>query len=106
MELGSSLRLEVKGIGHCPSFKNGKRLFLTSRKNAQWMRQCIASFESQLLSACPIIGGVILTVDLRQFLTASLPQDDNWKCVPEIHLRCERVPKGEEGAIILIDAIK
>ncbi len=98
----SSLLLQVQGLGHTPSFKNGKRLFLTSKKNAQWMKACTASFVSQCISKCQTAGGAISTEDLRRFLTASLPLDDNWLNVPILIVTSEEVEPGEEGATVEI----
>src|SRR6267378_8098761 len=90
-EAGPSLPLElsVKSLGHVPSFKNGKRLFLTSKKNAAWMKACTASFVSQCISKCQTAGGATSMADLRRFLTASLPLDDNWLNVPILIVTCE-----------------
>lgn len=98
----STLRLQVRGLGHCPSFKNGKRLFLTNKQNAQWMKACTASFVSQCISRCQTGAGAISMEDLRRFLTASLPLDDNWLNVPILIVTCEEVEEGEEGATIEI----
>ena len=98
----AQVKLEVKGLGHCPSFKNGKRLFVTNKKNAQWMKACTVSFVSQCISKCQTEGGAISMEDLRRFLTASLPLDENWLNVPTVILTSEAVEPGEEGATITI----
>jgi hypothetical protein len=102
---GKSLRLEIIRLGNCPSFKNGKKLFLTNDKAKAWMQAAIASLKSQCISKCPTSGRATWTADLRRFLTASLPVDDNWKIIPNIILTCETVSKGEEGVIIEITEI-
>lgn len=104
------LRLVIRGLGHVVSFKNSKMIargrLITDPKKQEQMDRIIRSFESQLLSAFQTTEGAILTVPYRQFLTASLPADDDWKHLPEIHLSVALVPKGEEGAEITIERIK
>lgn len=102
----SKLTLTITGLGHVPSFKNGKMLargrLITNPKKQEWMKQCIASFQSQFVSLCPTIVGATLTESLAQFLIASLPQDDCWQSVPELNISVNRVGKGKEGAVIEI----
>lgn len=105
----TALTLVVKGRGHVPSFKNGKMLargrLITSPKKQEWMNKCIASFQSQFVSLSPTIVGATLTESLARFLTASLPPDDCWQNVPELHLSVEKVEKGNEGATITIEPL-
>lgn len=99
------VKLTVRNLGHVPSFKNGKQLFLTSKRNREWMKCCQSSFVSQCISACRIEGRATSMEDLRHFWMLCLPSDDNWKVIPEIRVTCERVIEGEEGADILIEEI-
>ena len=99
------LVLQVRNLGHVPSFKNGRQLFLTSKRNRDWMKRCQASLVSQCISKCRTEDGGISMVALRQFLTYCLPSDDNWKIIPAITLTCERVIEGEEGAVIKIELL-
>lgn len=98
----SSLKLQVRGLGHVPSFKNSKRLFLTNKKNAQWMRDCVESFVSQLLSECQTNGSETSMGDLLRSKIASLPHDDNWKIICSVRLEVEEVEPGKEGATVEI----
>jgi len=102
MAPGQSLVLHVRNLGHVPSFKNGRQLFLTSKRNREWMKRCTDSFVSQLLSKCQTADeGTLTAVSLRSSIV-SLPADDNWKIIPQIVLTSEKVIDGEEGATIEI----
>lgn len=105
----TALILCVKGLGHVPSFKNGKMLargrLITGPKKQKWMEACIESFVSQLRFLSQTKEGATLTDALQQFLTASLPQDDCWQNVPELHLKVVPDEKGHEGAVITIDPL-
>ena len=101
--------LHVRGMGPVPAFKNSKLLargrLLTKPAYKEWMLDCGISFESQLRSAIPTEGDETWTARFQRFLTASLPPDDNWQCIPEIHVKAELCAKGEEGATITIERI-
>lgn len=96
--------------GKIPAFKNkkrsildrntGKQRTLTDPKTKQWMEACIQDLASQLLSMSPTTAGGTLTGCLQQFLIASVPQDDSWHFIPEIHIRAES--GGVPGAEITI----
>jgi len=99
------VKLTVRHLGHVPSFKNNKHLFITNKRNREWMDRCRSGFVYQLTSKSATAGNGTLTADALRFLIASLPPDDNWKVISEIHLTCECVPPGEEGADILIEPL-
>lgn len=93
-----------------PSFKNRKMLtrgrLITSPKNQKWMEECIQSFVSQFDFYFPIIDDVMQMGPSRQFLIASsLPLDDSRQWIPELHVICEEIEKGSEGAVITIEAL-
>lgn len=103
------ITLEIKGLGHVPSFKNMKRIcgnrLITNPKAKKTMDRIKASFALQLRSAFQTTGFATSTVDLQQFLTACVPRDDCWQVIPEITVRAVKVPKGQEGAVITIERI-
>jgi len=106
----TSVRLVVRNLGHIPSKKNYRNSspsgrVWTDKRVTQWLARCKSSFVSQLLSQCPTVGGATSTEALQQFLIASLPPDDNWKCIPEIVLTAKSCQAGEEGAEILIESL-
>jgi hypothetical protein len=95
------LRLSILGLGHVPSIKNGM-FKIVEPKNREWKRKCVARLVSQLLSGLPTNERGIPTPQSLQSLIASLPVDDNWKSIPETHIRCAKCEPGQEGAEILI----
>lgn len=106
------LSLTVSGLGHVPSFKNNKMLLrkqgllITDPKKQKWMDRCTRLFESQLRSGALIIGDVIWTEPCPRFLIAWCGQfDDSRQWIPEISVRWKTVPKGEEGATIILESI-
>ena len=105
----SGLQLVVAGMGHVPAFKNRKRIargqLITDPKVQKWMANCVSSFVSQLHSSSLTTDDATSTGQPLQFSIASLPHDDNWKVLPEVHVRGVKVEKGEEGAQILIEKI-
>mgnify|MGYP001588752767 CR=1 FL=1 len=109
------ITLAVRHQGHVPSFKNNKRAIrlkrggqklVTETKTKAWMERCILGFESQLFCGSATIGGGMPTGLQQRFLIASsLPLDDSRQFIPELHVYCEEVAKGEEGAIIIIEKL-
>lgn len=97
--------LTVKSLGHVPSVKNGKQLFLMNKRNRTWMQKCTEHFALQLLSLCRMNGGGTVTEHSLRSVIASLPADDNWKVISEESVKAVRVAKGNEGAHILIERI-
>lgn len=118
MELGKSLVIEIRGIGHVPSFKTGKKATwsrnaqgriiaqpVTKREHRAWMKQCVSSIVSELFSVLPTIGAAIQTGVQARSLIALLPPDDNWRVIPDLQVTSEKVEKGQEGFLIIIDRI-
>ena len=100
----SAVKLEVKNLGHVPALKNSMYA-IVDPKHRDWKRRCVASFVSQLISACQTTGGETLTTQRVLSLTQSLPPDDAWQHIPVIILTAKKVKRGEEGAEILIDVM-
>ncbi len=94
----------VAGLSHIPAIKNSM-FSIVDKKNRDWKRRCVKSFESQLLSSLPTTEHATqMLLSLRSWI-ASLPYDDSWKDMPEISIQCLKVAKGEEGARIEITPI-
>ena len=64
------------------------------------MASCVSSIVSQLHAASRTSDEETWTDASLQFAIALLPPDDNWKNLPVIQIEAERVPKGQEGALI------
>lgn len=95
---------------HIPSFKNSKlltnRRLITNPKYQLIMERVVKAFVLQLESGFPMGADVTLTGPLPPSSIALwLPEDDSWKCIPEIHVCCETVPEGEEGCIVTIESL-
>jgi hypothetical protein len=102
--------LEVKHQGHVPSFKNCKRVvrnhLITRPDVKKWMERCIQSFESQLFCDTVINADeTLMAPSLPSWIASSLPLDDSRQWMPEQHIYCEEVKKGEEGATIIIEQL-
>ena len=101
--------LQVRGLGHVPSFKNGKVLTrgrtITDPRKREWMDRCTRDFVSQLSCACQTAGDAISTAQRQHSLIASLPPDDNWLAVPELVVRAVQCSKGDEGAFVIVERI-
>jgi hypothetical protein len=102
--------LEVRGLGPVPAFKNSKLLtrgkIITKPEYKQWMERCVQAFAFQLFSAIRACDAGTSTEQPALCLIVSLlPEDDCWTILPELHVRAERCPKGEEGATITIERI-
>jgi hypothetical protein len=116
----SGICLTIQNQGCPPSFKNSKTLFrnkktkklfiATNPKNKKWMESAIRSLESQLKSFIQTREGVIWTELAPACLIALLNPltmfDDSLQHIPEINIRCRKVDKGLEGAIIILEEIK
>lgn len=116
------ITLVIKGLGHCPSFKNskmicglkqikpnlwsGKPFLITQPKKKAWMDAAILSIASQLRSLCPTTAGATSTECLQRFLTACVPQDDCWQMIPQLSVMGEKTAKGNEGCVIEIERIE
>lgn len=106
----NSLSLEIQGLGHVPSFKNGKMIargkLITMPARQKWMDRAIQSIEFQLRSAIQINTGEIQTEQqLRSLIASSVPLDDSRQWIAEIHVKWIDVAKGKEGAFITIEPV-
>jgi len=101
--------IEIKGLGHVPSFKNSKMIargrLITLPKRQKWMERAIRLIASQLRYASVIAGGATSTGRSPLSLTVSLPLDDSCDWIPEIRVVRQRVPAGQEGARVIIERI-
>lgn len=93
--------LVVRDLGHVPAIKNSM-FSIVDKKNRAWKRRCVQSFVWQFYSGTATNERVTLTLPCPPSWIASLPQDDNWKILPEIMVRSVKVPKGQEGALVEI----
>ena len=109
-----SFTLTIKGLGPVPGMKNSKCIFkrgdgspfiATKPEIKKWMKQAVQQLRSQLYCGSLISEDGTQMEHLRQSLTALLPVDDCWTCIPEIDVRCELCPKGQEGADITIEIL-
>lgn len=112
----TSVKLVISGVGHIPTFKNGKRVRVdwenakvhqfTRKDIASTMDAIIQSIASQLYSASPTNEYGMATVPLlRSWIVSSLPLDDCTKWVRHESFDVQDVAPGEEGADIIIEKI-
>ncbi|MDZ4346317.1 MAG: hypothetical protein U1E51_28215 [Candidatus Binatia bacterium] len=103
------LVVRIRGLGNVIPFKNRKRIsgnrLITEPHVKKQMQAMTDSFVLQLLSECQTREGATSTECLRRFLIACVPQDDAWTYIPEIVIKGELVPTGEEGADVLIEQV-
>lgn len=106
--------LTVKGLGHCPSFKNSKLivqgkgksrpLLITKPEYRAWMDRCVDDFESQLRSLYQTTeAGMPMARSLRCWIACVMPLDDSVHHIQTIHLQAVKTVPGEEGAVIEIE---
>ena len=116
------IRLEIRGLGPVPSKKNqweihgiqrigpdywrGQPSIGPSKKLRTWVKQAVASIVSQLQITSQTRKFGITTECLQRFSIASLPHDDCWTVVEIGAVKTVLVPKGQEGADILIEEIE
>lgn len=111
MELGSSLRLEVKGIGHCPSKKNyhfpsSNGGLLIDPAIKQRMAMLEAAILCALYSEYQIVGSETHSECWKRLRTLlSGLCDDSIREIPTGSWDVEYVPKGQEGILIEITPI-
>jgi len=103
------MKLEIRGLGHVPAFKNkkiicGKRL-ITAPKARKFMEDATQLIISQLQSRYQTTEGETSTARWQQSAILSWPLDDNCKVITRITVEVKKVPKGEEGATIYISKI-
>ncbi len=106
------IRISLTGLGHVPSFKNtksiarrknGSPMIITNPVRKEWMEEAIRIIESQLLSKFrTTFGGTGTVAQLRSWIASSMPLDDCRQWIPELHVSFVEVPKGEEGAEIVV----
>jgi hypothetical protein len=115
----AGIALTITGMGHIISFKNKKRGGIGRRKDGttfamawtprnvkEWMEQVIQHLESQLHGLFPIREGETVGECRKRLLTAqSLPLDDSLDWMITGQQSVKVVPKGQEGAIIVIEKI-
>lgn len=109
----TQIALTVSGLGHVPSFKNKKIIVKTKRrprlithpKVQQWMERCTQSFASQLRARFPTTGSGTTAECSPPSKTVSWPLDDNWQELEIGRVRTILVPKGQEGADLLIESL-
>jgi hypothetical protein len=110
--LPAPIHLQIRGLGHCPSFKNSKMLtrglLITKPEYQKWMKAAIASIESQLRFELATRGigtttGRIAPLQIAQLL----PLDDSRKWIPDHCVHTQLVSsESEAGADITIERIK
>jgi hypothetical protein len=101
------IRLEIKGLGHVPSFKNNKMLargrVITNPENQKWMERCVESFESQLICLYQTSAdGMRTGRSLQSWIASVLPLDDSVREIGHEEITPFTVGKGMEGAVITI----
>jgi hypothetical protein len=104
------IKLDVRGMGDPPSFKNNKMIargrLITNPKRQKWMEHCIQLIESQLLFAMQTGASETLTAQrVRSWIASNMPASDSRQWVPELHVTSVDCAKGEEGATITIERI-
>ncbi len=104
---GIALRLYHRG-SHVPSFKNSKLLtrgkLVTSPRNQKWMKECIKSFESQLLCSFRTIESETVTAqNLRSWIASCVPENDSCRYLTACSWNFIEVSKGQEGANVDIN---
>lgn len=84
-------------------------MLITKPERQKWMKDAIQSFVSQLSSKYPTTAGATPMALSPHCSIVSLDRlknfDDNVDWIPEIHITVVRVPKGEEGAEIVLEEI-
>jgi len=106
----SKLTLTITGLGHVPSFKNGKMMsrgkLITDPKKQKWMKAASASIESQLQSLFQTAeAGTQTGQSLQSWIQSSMQLDDDLAWVGVTCGSWRRVSKGKEGAMIEIEKL-
>lgn len=106
----SKLTLEIKGLGHVPSFKNRKRIcgkrLVVQKDIGERMDRMVRALEFALLSSFrTTVEGTWTAQQLRSWMRSFVPEDDCWKFVAEVHLTSAKCMKGQEGCVITIERI-
>jgi len=104
----TAVRLKVRGLGNVPAKKNSMYSVVNPR-HREWQRQCIESLRSQLRSIIQTAESETLTGPHQPCSIVLLQQcadfDDNWRVIPDLHVRALAVPSDEAGAEIEITLI-
>lgn len=113
--VSGSIRLEIKGLEHVPSFKNKKTIYrrsdgtpfiATGKKKKQWMDSVITVLASQLWSAARTALGETSTVaHQRSWIASFVPSDDARQIIRRIVIETVDVEPGQEGADIVIERL-
>ncbi len=113
------VKLELKGLT-IPSFKNNKMLIvkspngkplqrpllITKPEFQQVMQRITDAFVLQLSSVFQTGDGLTLAANsIRSLIASSMPADDCWEQIPEIHVTAESCEPGSEGASIVIERL-
>lgn len=104
------LVLHIQGLGHITSFKNSKMVargrLMTAPIKQRQMESYILSIESQLRSMYQTSAdGMQTGRSLASWIASSVPLDDSIQWVPTIVIQAQQVPKGLEGASIVIERL-
>ena len=102
------IELKVEGLGHVPAFKNNKLLtrgrLITNPKKQRFMKAVVQSFVSQLSCLYRTTANAIPTEPSAHCLIASsLPEKDSVRFIVDERITARFVPKGQEGANIVIE---
>ncbi len=105
-----TIKLDVRGMGHIPSFKNAKRIVTPKGKSPmlitrpdlqQWMARCVGDFEYQLRCEYQTTeAGTPMARSLHSWIACVMPLDDSINHISEISLKVIKVNPGHEGADI------
>lgn len=108
-----ALVLVIKGIGPVPAKKNSKLLFRDKRTGRpqlrtkpeyqEWSKKCVRLIAYQLCFATRTSVEETLMGRLPQSQIALLPPDDCWTQMDYGCITAALVPKGQEGAVIVIE---
>lgn len=109
--LRSTVLLVIRGIGTPPAFKNSKMLtkgkLITHPRKQKWMKAAEDIIECQLLFKFQTSGTETeMAQALRCSIASSMPADDSCHYLTECSWRFMRVPKKQEGALIIIERLE
>jgi hypothetical protein len=110
-----AITLTIQGCENVVSFKNSKLIcapkgrrpmLITDPKKQKKMDRYIGLIESQLHSLYQTSEtGMATGCSLASWIQSCVPLDDSRKWIPELHVYFKEVPKGDEGAVILIEKL-
>ena len=108
------IEIKIQGMDNVPSFKNSKMIvrikgrpaLITNPKKQQWMSRCITAIEFQLRSLFQTSETAMATVPrARSLILSSLPLDDSLVWIESHCVSWRKVPKGQEGFIMVVEKI-